>query len=342
MEIHEYDIDKKIRNLNIISSGVVLSTKYFPVFLEDGKERIFKPLSKTKPYQTPLFAYSEVYWSYFINKYIDSQTPIYSLATCKNLSKEQNKYYEKGCIVDNILNENEELINLLELFRKYPDYQVDIDDYINYCEVQYDYEKVLRSTFFTINRDLGEELAKQILCSILRRDENYHYENVSFIQENGKIKKIAPMMDMEYSQMFMYPDEIEKHRKRFSLYDEGMGVIFSYNCDLDFNDNYFEFLSKLYGDCIYDKYDEYKFYNLKNNIKTITELYPNMCKDFLKRLESMRKEVETTEITLSDEFLGTFSSLDWIPTRMILKEGKTKDSEEYKYALKEAINKIAN
>ena len=180
MSILEYDIKNKVRNLDIESNGVVSSTKYFPVFKEEGKEKIFKPLSKTKPYSTPLFAYSEVYWSYLIKKYIDPNTPLYRIATCKNLSQEQNKYYDKGTIVNNILKEDEKLINLLELFKKYPD-SVDINEYVNYCEVQYDYNTILQSKYFSKNKELGKELAKQILCSMLRRDENYHYENINFI-----------------------------------------------------------------------------------------------------------------------------------------------------------------
>ena len=39
------------------------------------------------------------------------------------------------------------------------------------------YSDILRSTFFTERKDLGEQLAEQILCSLLRRDDNYHYEN---------------------------------------------------------------------------------------------------------------------------------------------------------------------
>ena len=192
--IEKFEIENKKRNLESKSSGVVSSTKYFPVFEVDGKEMIFKPLSKTKPYSTPLFAYSEVYWSYLLKKYIDKKNPQYTLATCKNLSQKQPKYYEKGTIVENILQDGEELVNLLELFRKYPDSLVDINDYINYCEVQYDYENILKSIFFTERKDLGEQLAEQILCSILRRDDNYHYENVSLIKKDNKFERVAQLL----------------------------------------------------------------------------------------------------------------------------------------------------
>jgi len=196
--IQEFDYKKRKRNLSNSASGVVSSTKYFPVFEEQNKEKIFKPLSKTKPLSTPLFSYSEVYWSYLINKYIDSETPIYQLAYCYDLSKDQPKYYEKGCIVDNVLEEGETLVNLLEFFRMYPDSLVNIDDYVNYCEVQYDYTPILESDFFRNNKNLSRKLSEQILCSILRRDDNYHYENVSLIFKDGKPIKIAPIIDLNF------------------------------------------------------------------------------------------------------------------------------------------------
>ena len=332
-KVFELDIKNKIRNLDIEAKGVVSSTKHFPVFQKEGTEIIFKPLSKTKPYSTPLFAYSEVYWSYLINRFFDQSTPIYKLAICKGLTKEQPKYYEKGCIVDNILNRDEKLINLLEIFKKYPDSNIDISKYVNYCEVQYDYEKVLKSDFFRSNPELGAQLAYQILCSILRRDDNYHYENVSFIEKNGKILRIAPMIDMEFSEMFMLPDELEKHQENFSKYDIGMGPRFKYNDDLSFEDNYIIFNHKLNNGSIYDRIDDYEFYNLRKNINTITKLYPNVCKEFLKRLVNLREYIEKEEIIFDEDFLGEFSSFDWLPTRMVLKEGISKDSLEYISAL---------
>ena len=152
-DVHDIEITDKIGNLKTESSGVIYSTKFFPVFSIEGEEYIFKPLSKTKPLLTPLFSYSEVYWSYLFHKYIDSDTPNYYLAKCKGIDKENKKYDERGCLVKNILQEGERLINLLELYQKYPDSLVDISQYINYCEKQYDYSDILKSTFFTERRD---------------------------------------------------------------------------------------------------------------------------------------------------------------------------------------------
>ena len=43
--VENYDIKDKKRNLATKASGVVSGTKYFPVFEENGREYIFKPLS---------------------------------------------------------------------------------------------------------------------------------------------------------------------------------------------------------------------------------------------------------------------------------------------------------
>lgn len=334
--VQEFDYEKRKRNLTNQASGVVTSTKYFPVFEEESKEKIFKPLSKTKPFSTPLFSYSEVYWSYLINKYIDEETPIYSLAYCYNLSKNQPKYYEKGCIVANILKNDEELVNILELFRKYPDLSVDIDDYINYCEIQYDYTQILTSDFFTINKSLAEKLSEQILCSILRRDQNYHYENVSIIFKDNKPIRVAPIIDLEFSQMFMYPDTEDYHDQKFSSYDEGMEPLFNYDNHKSYEENLEDFFSKIENGSIYDYFDTYKNNFVLKNIKAIVSLYPDVAKDFVRKINIMRKEIETLDINFDSNFLEEFSSYDWRPTRMFFKENKKETDEEYIKAKEEA------
>ena len=337
-EILNFNINNKVRNLSNKASGVVSSTKYFPVFIHDNEEVIFKPLSKTKPYSTPLFSYSEVYWSYLINKYIDNNTPIYNLAYCKGLSYEQDKYYEKGCIVRNILDKDESLINILELYKKYPDNLVDIDDYINYCEVQYDYSNILNSTFFLNNKDIGEKLAEQILCSILRRDDNYHYENVSLIEKNNKIIGVAPIIDQEFSQMFMYPDKEDVHKLKFSYYDEGMLPIFNYDEELSYVENYDIFVDRIKNDNIYDMLDKYKYCNLRKNLYTIVDLYPDMVVEFINKLKLMKEEIINLDISFDKEFIGSFSSDDWVPTRMIYKDKISIDNDSYKIAKKISDN----
>lgn len=328
-EITELNIKDKKGNLNKETSSKVSSTKYFPIFDIAGKERLFKPLSKTKPFSTPLFSYSEVYWSYLINKYIDKDTPVYSLAYCKGLSSEQPKYYEKGCLVDNILSKDEELINIYELFERYKDPLVNISDYTNYCEVQYDYTAILNSAFFTKNKELRKELVKQILCSVLRRDANYHYENISLVIKENTITRVAPIIDVEFSEMFMYPDLKERHKMRFSRYDEGMAPLFSYNEDLSYEENRLIFITKLVEGTIYDQYDSCHFSNLLKNLRVIVALEPLVVKDFLNKIEAMKEEVKYIDIQFDAEFLGEFSSKDWEATRMLYKDGKLPTDKEY-------------
>lgn len=341
-KIQEFDYNKRKKNLKVEAVGKVSSTKFFPVFDVEGKEKIFKPLSKTKPLLTPLFSYSEVYWSYLINKYIDKDTPVYSLAYCHNLNSDQPKYYEKGCIVDNVIKADEKSVNLLEFFRMFPDSSVDIDNYTNYCEMQYDYTPILMSDFFRKNESLSRKLAEQILCSILRRDDNYHYENVSLIFKDDTPIKIMPIIDLEFSQMFMYPDKTDIHQGKFSSYDEGMSPIFKYDINKSYDENLETFKSRIYEGSIYDTFDRSKNYLIMKNIKTIVCLYPDLAKNFITKLVFMKKEIKNLTIDFNSEFLGEFSSDDWEPTRMLFKEGKTENDESYLLAKQRAeSNKIS-
>ena len=334
-QIYEHSYKDKKYILDVKSKGKVESTKYFPVFENYDKEYIFKPLSKTKPLLTPLFAYSEVYWSYLINKYIDNSTPRYRIATCKGLSDEQKKYQDKGTIVANVLGKDEKLINLLELYRKYPDSTVNIDDYTNYCEVQYNYEDILNSTFFEMRKDLRAKLCLQILCSVLRRDANYHYENVSFIEKDGKIVDIAPMIDMEFSEMFLYPDKKEKHESRFSQYDEGMSPIFDYDGKLSYEENYELFKSRILDGSIYDRLDRYHFSNLLKNLRTIVKLHPEVVREFLRKISLMKHEIGEINIHFNREYIDTFSSDDYKLGIMKIKEHKDESNPEYQKVQKE-------
>ena len=128
-ETVHFNYADRIGNLTAEAVGVVKGEKHFPVY---SGNRIFKPLSKSKPFSTPLFAYAEVFWSNVINEYFVS-APLYQLAFCHGYEEETQKYYDYGTVVPRIYNEDEQLLNLLEFFRKYPDEKVDIDQYENYC-----------------------------------------------------------------------------------------------------------------------------------------------------------------------------------------------------------------
>ena len=59
--------------------------------------------------------------------------------------------------------------------------KVHIDDYVNYCQMFYDYTEILESDYFQTHPAMAEELVLQILVSILKGDQNYHYENIAFV-----------------------------------------------------------------------------------------------------------------------------------------------------------------
>ncbi len=216
--VKKVNYNEKIRSLTTKASGVVKSNKFFPVYLIDNKEYIFKPLSKTKPFTTPLFSYAEVVWSYITNRYF-CYAPQYELASCVGYEENEKKYYDNGCLVEYIVGDGEHLINLLEYFRKNPDKNVNIDDYINYCMDFYDYIPIFKSEVIKNNRNIGKDLAMQVLLSILKADQNFHYENVMFVCDNaGSIIKLAPMLDHEFSTMFLFPDKLSYHIYYFDKY----------------------------------------------------------------------------------------------------------------------------
>ena len=171
-----YNYAERTGNLKAEAVGVVSGEKHFPVF--EGR-MVFKPLTKSKPLSTPLFAYAEVFWSWVIDAYF-IPAPQYQLALCRGYEAECGKYYDYGTVSPMIYEEGEHLLNLLEFFRAYPDDK--------------------------------EDLAMQILISVLKGDQNYHYENIAFVcNASGQILRLAPMIDHEFSTYFMFPDNIQRH-----------------------------------------------------------------------------------------------------------------------------------
>lgn len=87
-------------NLKAEAVGVVKGEKHFPVF--EGAV-VFKPLTKSKPLSTPLFAYAEVFWSWVIGAYF-MPAPQYRLAFCEGYEAEVEKYYDYGTVSPMIYN----------------------------------------------------------------------------------------------------------------------------------------------------------------------------------------------------------------------------------------------
>lgn len=281
--IEELDYNKRSGNLTVEASGVVKSEKHFPFYdNEDGKRYIFKPLSKTKPFTTPLFAYAEVFWSNIINHYF-MDAPVYQLAVCHGYNAEQPKYYEYGTVVPSVCNAGEHLVNLLEFYRERHDSHVDIDNYVNYCMMFYDYTDIFKSDFVRSHKVIGEELAMQVLLSILKGDQNYHYENVAFIcDENNNVKRLAPMIDHEFSTMFLFPDNFNMH---LSFVTDLLGSMRGIK-----NQN---------EDC---KNEEEKkllilsSQNLNRNIRYIASHYPNVAVDFLNKMYRFGNDLENMHL----------------------------------------------
>ena len=278
-----YTYNARKANLTAEAVGVVRGEKHFPVFA-DG--RIFKPLTKSKPFSTPLFAYAEVFWSTVINAYFEP-APVYQLAFCDGYEKETGKYYDYGTAVSLVNGEGEYLLNLLEFFRKYPDARVDIDQYVNYCEMFYDFTDIFSSAYFQQHTDIAEALAMQVLVSILKGDQNYHYENVAFLcQENKEgcgeeIIGLAPMIDHEFSTYYQFPDHYVQHKHAF---DELLRSI----SGADVTDGEYAYVTDAKERALM----EASAVALHHNLVYIKEHYPEVTKHFLDKLSDFTYDLQ--------------------------------------------------
>lgn len=293
--VYYYNYRNRIGNLTAEAQGVIKSPKYFPVFLEDGKEMVFKPLSKTKPLSTPYFAYSEVFWSTIIHDYFDSKTPIYHLAICQNIEEGTTTKYHHGTIVKKLEKEGSNLINLYQLCQANPTTLPNISSYINYCEVFYDYTQILSSEFMKENSQLAKAIAKQILCSILRQDQNFHYENILLFQSPENLEA-APMIDHEFSTMFMYLDEPEMNNNLFTLSQKALEMISEEDKQKASNDILQQLLTE-------------RLEVEGNNIDEIITLYPTVAIEFLENLNHFITDFSTTTFQVEDhDYLVPFNT----------------------------------
>lgn len=292
--VYHYRYEDRIKNLDNQAQGVVKSNKFFPVFLEDGKQKVFKPLSKTKPLCTPYFAYSEVFWSTIINQYFDSKTPIYKLAVCENIDKEFESKYIYGTIVNSLERSSEKLVNLYEIFRDNPDSSVDIESYINFCERFYDYRCIFESRLMNTHKDIANDFALQVLLAILKLDQNYHYENPLFYMKNNQVSEVAPMLDHEFSTMFLYLDNLELNEKRF---DAGLNSLTMPRSDPN---NIFVQL----------RYEAFAI--LSHNLDVIILNYPETASKFLIKLKHFIQDFKSQPFLLEDcNYLFPFNSLNF-------------------------------
>lgn len=313
--VTQLNYENRIDNLSAMAHGVVKSQKNFPIFLINGQEVIFKPLSKTKPLSTPFFAYSEVFWSTIINHYFDSSAPIYKLAICNNYGAEFESKYHHGTIVESLERPEYKLINLYQIFLKYKDSNIDITDYINFCEKFYDYAKILDTKIMNDEKGLGEQLAYQILLSILRLDQNYHYENPLYYEEDGQLKSITPPIDHEFSTMFMYLDDLKVNKEK---YDSAISQLLLRK---DENDPF--------GILRYEL-----FATIPKNIEKIIERYPKVASDFLEKLQSLITDLEISGFKLEDNgYITPFNSSNYMIGHARFKENNESKALELEKTL---------
>lgn len=332
--VRKLDYRYRLRNLDVQAQSNLKSNKFFPVFLIDGKEKIFKPLSKTKPLTTPYFAYSEVVWSTILHDFFDSTTPIYELAIIENIEDDFENKYHHGVLVDNLVNKNEKLVNLYEYFRDNPENAFIYQGYINYCCKFYDFQWIYETNFMKSHRDIVEKLSYQILLSILKCDQNYHYENLLFKSVSGKIVDVAPMIDHEFSSMFLYLDDIDLN----SSYYENAIVSLSLTNITDPKD-----IKSIFAQLHYEA-----FGTLSKNLDAILNNFPAMAYQFLEKLKIFLEHIRNNPIVLEDNgYLVPFNSLNYkigeqIYKKHNLEEAERLRKEEIKEQFTSNISKVSN
>ncbi len=311
-KVNEVDYINRVGEIDKVSSGVVKSQKKFPIFLDaygNDKELIFKPLSPSKPYGNPTFAYSEVYWSYLINNFFDERAPRYELAICHGMPLKAGEKLprEKGVLVESYLKPDQQDVNLLEYYRKKPDHGVNIDKYINYCDYIYDYSDIMKSEVFTQRPDLAKRLGEIVLTSMLTRNINFHYENVSFICDGNNIIDLAPPIDHEFSTLSILPDFRDANIAKQAAYDLLISELSPQDKLLSLDAFPKE---PLVARNNYLNNSRSAF----NNVSTIVKQQPELAKEFIDKLSKMRQFLLNHDIVFQDlNYINEFNSqLDWM------------------------------
>ena len=136
-------------------------------------------------------------------------------------------------------------------------------------------------TVFLSPKELAEELAIQILISVLKGDQNYHYENIAFIcNEAGEILRLAPMIDHEFSTYFMFPDSMSRHLYWFEQLQRSIaGNEVQPDEYADFTNEEERRLMEKSATCLH------------GNLVYIKEHYPKVTKLFLEKLDKLEADL---------------------------------------------------
>lgn len=299
-EILKLNYDDREEELVVEAKSQVSSVKTFPIYNIEGQKMLFKPLSYTKPLTTPFFSYAEVFWSYVFHQYFDNNIPLYSLAYCQHLTNYISKYYSQGTVVALQQRKDCQIMNLYDYFMLYPDKNVHIKDYINYCGKTYDYVDILQAEVFIKNKHLSQKLAFSILLSILKLDYNFHYENILLYVKNDQIVDLVPMLDHEFSLYFLFPDT-NQYGKCFQEY-----IV----------------------DIMAEKGICYK------NIAFIKQTFPKIYQSFIKKVNIFKKDIDNLHIQFDKEFIGKFSTHSWLIGDARYKHHDDKKAKEYEKNMK--------
>ena len=308
--VQEVNYADRIGAIDKESAGVVKCQKNFPIFAgHDGKQKIFKPLSPTKPYANPMFAYSEVWWSHLINNFIDERAPRYQLARCHGMPPKagQEIFLEKGTLVDSYLEPGQHDMNLLEYYRANPDPEVDIDQYTNYCDHIYDYRDIFNSELFSRQPELSSRLAEMVLTSIMTININFHYENVTFICENDKVVDLAPPIDHEFSLLSINPHNSQRrHEQKLANYES---LLTGTWVDKELQTTHIDPIGR---DAPLYATDHSNFDAMQSNLQIICDKHPNTVRNFIEKMQKMREFLITHHIVFQSmsNFIEPFHDLE--------------------------------
>ena len=159
---------------------------------------------------------------------------------------------------------------------------MDIDQYENYCMMFYDYTEILEAAYFQKHKEMAGQLVMQILVSVLKGDQNYHYENIAFVcDQNGEILRLAPMIDHEFSTYFMFPDNSVQHMYWYSELIRSIGgqEVQDYEYDYLKNPKERQMMEKS-AVCLH------------KNLTYMKAYFPEVTREFLEKLDHLERDME--------------------------------------------------
>ena len=119
----------------------------------------------------------------------------------------------------------------------------------------------------------------QILISVLKGDQNYHYENIAFVCDaSGQILRLAPMIDHEFSTCFMFPDNLSRHNYWFGELQRSIEGSLSSRTNTRFQMKRTQTDGKS-ATCLH------------RNLVYIKEHYPEVTASFLKNVSRLKRDL---------------------------------------------------